>query len=85
MTQSDYLMFITDPREEGQRYLNLVFLEKDNATLKIKDFTDPTCNRLYHFLPATYSHPYVLGQWKIIYGQRSRIQNGRVEKYRAFE
>ena len=24
--------------------MNLVFLEKDNATLKIKDFTDPTCN-----------------------------------------
>jgi hypothetical protein len=68
-------MFITDPREEGERFLNVVFLEKENATLKIKDFTDPTCNRRF-LLTFFISYPYVLGLGQAFYGQRSRIQNG---------
>lgn len=44
ITQSGYLMYMTDPREEGERFINVVFLEKNNATFKIKDFTDPSCN-----------------------------------------
>ena len=44
---SSYLMYVTDQREEGERIINVVFLEKNNATLKIKDFShDNTCNRL---------------------------------------
>jgi hypothetical protein len=43
---SKFMLYITDEREEaGLRYLNIVFLEKENATYRIKDFTkDPSCN-----------------------------------------
>ena len=45
----DYLLFITDEREEGERYLNVVFLEKGNAIYRFKDFTkDPSC--MLHYL-----------------------------------
>ena len=81
MTQSDYLMFITDPREEGQRFINVVFLEKENAILKIKDFTDPSCNSQFNFLTGMYSYSCVLGQGKTIYGKRSRVQNGGFPAY----
>jgi hypothetical protein len=48
---SAYFLYITDQREEGSRYINVVFLEKKNATLKIKDFSnDNSCNRHHYYL-----------------------------------